>query len=56
MTELLAAGLCGFFPRALPRAHGAYTWWSYKFGARKNNAGWRIDYFIVSGRLQSAVM
>lgn len=30
---------------------GAYSWWSYRFNARKNNAGWRIDYFLVSNRL-----
>ena len=55
MTELLAAGFVDSFRALYPARTGAYTWWSYKFGARKNNAGWRIDYFIVSGRLQSAV-
>ena len=38
-------------PRLYPDRTGAYTWWSYRFNARKNNAGWRIDYFIVSDRL-----
>ena len=55
MTELLAAGFVDSFRALYPARTGAYTWWSYKFGARKNNAGWRIDYFIVSGRLPSAV-
>ena len=34
---------------------GVYSWWSYRFNARKNNAGWRIDYFIVSHRLQDKI-
>ena len=34
-----------------PDKTGAYSGWSYRFNARKNNAGWRIDYFIVSDRL-----
>ena len=34
---------------------GAYTWWSYRFNARKNNAGWRIDYFLVSERLKDKI-
>ncbi len=38
-----------------PDKTGAYTWWSYMFNARANNAGWRIDYFLTSERLISAV-
>ena len=34
---------------------GAYSWWSYRFNARKNNAGWRIDYFLVSNRLADRI-
>ena len=34
---------------------GAYSWWSYRFNARKNNAGWRIDYFLVSDRIAGQV-
>ncbi len=51
MTELLAAGFTDTFRRLHPDATGAYSWWSYRFNARANNAGWRIDYFIVSDRL-----
>ena len=51
MTELLASGFADSFRALYPDREGAYTWWSYRFNARKNNAGWRIDYFIVSNRL-----
>lgn len=52
MTELLGAGFIDTFRHFYPDKTGAYSWWSYRFNARKNNAGWRIDYFIVSRRLQ----
>lgn len=51
MTALLDAGFCDSFRLLYPDRAGAYSWWSYRFGARKNNAGWRIDYFLVSQRL-----
>ena len=51
MTSLLASGFTDSFRALYPDRAGAYTWWSYRFNARKNNAGWRIDYFIVSDRL-----
>ena len=51
MTELLAAGFVDSFRSLYPDRTGAYSWWSYRFNARKNNAGWRIDYFLVSQRL-----
>ena len=38
-----------------PERTGAYSWWSYRFNARKNNAGWRIDYFIISDRLADRI-
>ncbi len=47
-TELLDAGYTDTFRAANPDLEGAYSWWSYRFNARKNNAGWRIDYFLVS--------
>lgn len=52
MTELLGAGFVDSFRHFYPDLTGAYSWWSYRFNARKNNAGWRIDYFIVSERLR----
>lgn len=55
MTELLSAGFVDTFRLLYPDRTGAYSWWSYRFNARKNNAGWRIDYFIVSRRLTDRV-
>lgn len=51
MTELLAAGFVDTFRHFYPDQTGAYSWWSYRFKAREKNAGWRIDYFLVSERL-----
>lgn len=48
MTELQDSGFVDSFRRFYPDAEGMYSWWSYRFNARKNNAGWRIDYFLVS--------
>lgn len=55
MTELLSSGFTDTFRALYPEQTGAYSWWSYRFNARKNNAGWRIDYFIVSNRLMDKV-
>ena len=52
-TDLLAAGFTDTFRHFYPDKEGAYSWWSYRFNAREKNAGWRIDYFIVSNALQS---
>ena len=58
MTELLDAGFIDTFRYFYPDKTGEYSWWSYRFNARKNNAGWRIDYFLASeilkDKLQSA--
>ena len=51
MTELLSAGFTDTFRHFYPELTGAYSWWSYRFKAREKNAGWRIDYFLVSNRL-----
>ena len=50
-TELLSAGFTDTFRHFYPELTGAYSWWSYRFKAREKNAGWRIDYFLVSNRL-----
>ncbi len=55
ITELLAAGFIDTFRYLYPDITGAYSWWSYRFNARKNNAGWRIDYFIVSDILAPSI-
>ena len=49
-TKLLERGFTDTFRYLNPDATGMYSWWSYRFNARKNNAGWRIDYFLVSDR------
>ena len=51
MTALLEAGFADTSRHLHPTQEGIYSWWSYRFHARQNNAGWRIDYFIVSQRL-----
>ena len=52
MANLLESGFTDTFRYFYPDREGAYTWWSYMFKAREKNAGWRIDYFIVSNILQ----
>ena len=55
-TELLASGFTDTFRYVYPDLKDAYSWWSYRFNARKNNAGWRIDYFLVSDRLKERII
>ena len=54
-TKLLDAGFTDTFRYKNPDATGCYTWWSYMYKARQNNAGWRIDYFLVSDRLRGQI-
>ncbi len=54
-SQLLAAGFTDTFRFLNPSLEGAYSWWSYRFHARENNAGWRIDYFLVSNRLRDRI-
>ena len=55
MSELLEAGFIDTYRYLYPNATGVYTWWSFRFNARANNAGWRIDYFIISNRIKGKV-
>ena len=55
-TDLLDAGFTDTFRFLEPDTAGAYTWWSYMFNARANNAGWRIDYFLVSNRIRDKIV
>ena len=48
MTELLEGGFVDSYRYLYPEQEGIYSWWSYRFRAREKNAGWRIDYFLVS--------
>ena len=50
-SRLLDAGFTDTFRYLNPDATGIYSWWSYRFKAREKNAGWRIDYFVVSDRI-----
>ena len=54
-TQTLEAGFTDTFRHLNPDATGIYSWWSYRFNARKNNAGWRIDYFLVSDRIADKI-
>lgn len=54
-TELLGAGFTDTFRHLYPDVTDAYSWWSYRFRARENNAGWRIDYFVVSEDLNDKI-
>ena len=54
-TELLGAGFADTYRTLYPDTAGVYSWWSYRANARRNNAGWRIDYFVVSERFMDKV-
>lgn len=56
MTTLLSAGFTDTFRYFYPDTEGIYSWWSYRFKAREKNAGWRIDYFITSKRLDEKLV
>ncbi len=55
-SQLLAAGFTDSFRHLYPDAEGAYSWWSYRFQARAKNAGWRIDYFVVSDYIKDKII
>lgn len=52
---LLEGGRTDTFRRLYPDLEGAYSWWSYRFKAREKNAGWRIDYFVVSNSIADRI-
>ena len=54
-TETLSLGFTDTFRHLYPDVTGAYSWWSYMFKAREKNAGWRIDYFLVSDRVKEQI-
>lgn len=56
MTRLLGSGFVDAFRYKYPEAEGAYTWWSYMAKVRERNIGWRIDYFIISEKLQEKII
>lgn len=55
-TDLLGSGFIDTFRYLYPDREGIYSWWSYRFNARKNNSGWRIDYFLVSESLKGRII
>lgn len=55
-SELLESGFVDSFRYLHPDAIEKYSWWSYRFSARKNNAGWRIDYFVVSNKIKDKIV
>lgn len=54
-SQLLASGFTDTFRYFYPDKEGIYSWWSYRFKSREKNAGWRIDYFVVSNRLTEKI-
>lgn len=56
MTVILSSGFCDSFRELYPDKEGVYSWWSYRMKARERNAGWRIDYFIVSDKIKDKII
>ena len=55
MPQLLESGFTDTFRYLYPEQTEAYSWWSYRFKARERNAGWRIDYFLVSEGMEDRI-
>ncbi len=55
MRDLLASGFVDSYRYLYPDKEGVYSWWSYRFKAREKNAGWRIDYFLVSSGFEDRI-
>ena len=56
LTTLLKNGFIDTYRNFNPKKEGIYSWWSYRFNARKNNSGWRIDYFLASEKLKDRLV
>ncbi len=56
LTDLLDNGFIDTYRYFNPYKEGIYSWWSYRFNARKNNSGWRIDYFLASEKLKDRLV
>ena len=56
LTQLIHSGFIDTYRYFNPDKEGMYSWWSYRFNARKNNAGWRIDYFVASKKLENELV
>ena len=56
MTDLLASGLTDTFRFLYPDKDDSYSWWSYRSGVRERNVGWRLDYFLISNKLQDKLI
>ena len=56
LTTLLDSGFIDTYRYFNPDKEGIYSWWSYRFNARKNNSGWRIDYFLASEKLKDRLV
>ncbi len=56
MTLLLDSGFIDSYRYLYPEKEGVYTWWSYMFKAREKNAGWRIDYFVISNKIKDRLV
>ena len=56
LTTLLNNGFIDTYRYFNPNKEGIYSWWSYRFNARKNNSGWRIDYFLASEKLKDRLV
>jgi exodeoxyribonuclease-3 len=56
LTQFIGAGFIDTYRYFNPKKEGAYSWWSYRFNARGNNSGWRIDYFIASKKIEDKLV
>ncbi|OFZ27471.1 MAG: exodeoxyribonuclease III [Bdellovibrionales bacterium RIFOXYB1_FULL_37_110] len=55
LDKLMQKGFVDIFRKQHPKEEGQYTWWSYRYGSRNKNIGWRLDYFFISSKLESKI-